>query len=451
MALPSWLMEQSYQVPEHMRDQWLKDKLRLGAVGGGLWDNIGLPGQPTAPPQAPNNPDEPTFGFEPWLGGAPGTAPKQPALPPAPAPTPPPALPTPPPTTQPVPAPAPVPQPAPVPAPAPVAPLPPVAALPSVPAPAPVAAPAPVPPPPQVPPQPPTATTAGADSPVNTATPPTPPPETIMQPYVPPPTNPPPAYPTQDSGDVPFGPTWPFDPESDWNDIENAYETRVPQLPGWAEMMGFQMGENIQDQFGTSPTTPQEQFALQQLVDLSAQGYGPGAEESAAAGSMMGALEPGAPGGRAFESIMGAVEPAWRRQQDELYDIYQSDMAKKGLTYSGRYGRGLEGLMGRGGESFAAAMAPYAMRGEELAQQERMGAQSGLMGYGQSMYQRPMDRGRFTIPSLMNYGAGSYNRQWDPYNQMNQLFGSLQGANMAPQQGGKGFWDYAIDIGSMFL
>ena len=42
---------------------------------------------------------------------------------------------------------------------------------------------------------------------------------------------------------------------------------------------------------------------------------------------------------------------------------------------------------------------------QELAQQERMGAQEGPMGYGQQMWQRPLSQAQWTVPSLMNYGA----------------------------------------------
>ncbi len=278
----------------------------------------------------------------------------------------------------------------------------------------------------------------------NPAVPPGVPPEVVTQPWVPPPSSAVPPLPNTGTPTEDF--MWPIKEQ----DYHKLYEQRVASLPAWLEGIGYQAGQDIGGMFGTSPVTPQEQFALQQITDLAMQPTGPSAEESAASSSLMGALGDQPPGGSAFESIMGALTPAWQREMDELYDVYTSDMAAKGLTYSGRYGRGLEGLMDRASESYASTMAPYAMRGEELSQEERMAAAPQLMDYGQQMYQRPQQLAAFTVPSLMNYGAGQYNRMWDPYEELFRLMGGMQGA-VVPDQPSPGFWDYATDIGGMFL
>jgi len=166
--------------------------------------------------------------------------------------------------------------------------------------------------------------------------------------------------------------------------VREAFESRAPLLPMWAENALYQGTGGLMSTLGTAPLSPYEESALAELLKLSQQG---------------------APGGRAYAGIESAIMPTWEREMQQLYGQTQADLARRGLTYSGRAGETAGDLMSAASQSLASTLAPYAMQGEELAAQQQ----------GQA------------LANLLTLGQEQYGRYFTPYSALSQFLGTIGG------------------------
>jgi len=226
------------------------------------------------------------------------------------------------------------------------------------------------------------------------------------------------------------------------SNLVQEFGERQPLIPAWAEWLGYQAGQGLYSQFGQEPLSPLEQQAA-----LVAQGFLNPQESpytQAAGQGLMGLMQPQAPGGAAFAGIADALAPYLQAQQERGR---QNLMESLGAAGGFRTGAGQQQLMryeAEGGQNIAAALAPYAMQGEQLQQQGVLGAAAPLMELGMQPYQLQAQ----AIPWLSALGAQQYNRPIEMYSQaVPSLLGGLRGGAQ-PQEDSAGFWDYFIPLAS---
>lgn len=188
--------------------------------------------------------------------------------------------------------------------------------------------------------------------------------------------------------------------------LKKGFYQRLPTLPPWAEFLGYTGGQDF--------------FNLMQGPQ------GLTGFEQQAAGAAQGLLAPQPPGGTAFAGIADALAPYLTAERERGLGAMEESLSAAGMFRSGAGQQLLGDYQANTGMNIAAALAPFAMQGQQLQQQGVLAGIPYLGGFGQTEFQRPYDVLSQYMPSFLSSMSGQ----------------------TVPREPSAGFLDYAIPLAS---